>query len=60
MLKAGPDLQVLADNDMMESTLATPALSEGLAPYPHTEPHDCDSQHGSLSGSAAGPRGQGR
>jgi outer membrane protein assembly factor BamB len=30
VLKAGPTYQVLADNDMMESTLATPALSEGL------------------------------
>jgi len=30
VLKAGPTYQVLADNDMTESTLATPALSEGL------------------------------
>ena len=30
VLKAGGTYQVLADNDMTESTLATPALSEGL------------------------------
>jgi outer membrane protein assembly factor BamB len=30
VLKAGPTYQVLANNDMTESTLATPALSEGL------------------------------
>jgi hypothetical protein len=30
VLEAGPTFKVLADNDMTESTLATPALSEGL------------------------------
>jgi outer membrane protein assembly factor BamB len=30
VLKAGPAFELLADNDMAESTLATPALSEGL------------------------------
>jgi outer membrane protein assembly factor BamB len=30
VLKAGPTFSVLAENDMTESTLATPALSEGL------------------------------
>jgi outer membrane protein assembly factor BamB len=30
VLEAGPTFKVLAENDMTESTLATPALSEGL------------------------------
>lgn len=30
VLKAGPTFEVLAENDLHESTLATPALSEGL------------------------------
>jgi outer membrane protein assembly factor BamB len=30
VIKAGPTYEVLANNDMTESTLATPALSEGL------------------------------
>jgi hypothetical protein len=30
VLKASPTFELLADNDMTESVLATPAISEGL------------------------------
>jgi hypothetical protein len=30
VLKAGPTFELLAENDMTESMLATPAISEGL------------------------------
>jgi outer membrane protein assembly factor BamB len=33
VLKAGPTYEVLAENDMRESVLATPAISEGTLLY---------------------------
>ena len=33
MLKAGPSFELIAENDMGESVLATPAISEGLLIY---------------------------
>jgi hypothetical protein len=32
-LKAGPTFELLADNDMREPVLATPAISEGALVY---------------------------
>ena len=33
MIKAGPSFEVIAENDMGESVLATPAISEGALIY---------------------------
>ena len=33
VLKAGPAFEVLAENDMTESVLSTPAISEGALLY---------------------------
>ena len=33
VLKAGPSFELIAENDMGESVLATPAISEGLLIY---------------------------
>jgi outer membrane protein assembly factor BamB len=38
VLKAGPTFEVLAENDMAESVLSTPAISEGALLY-RTENH---------------------
>ena len=38
MLKAGPAVEVLAENDMAESVLSTPAITEGSLVY-RTQKH---------------------